>query len=371
MACGYSCFLLQTAYKAATFECVNMFEGKGGLAMAATQKVMPTVFADRPRLEQVAPNVYRVDMAVPEVLGPTNSYIIKTDGIHDSGRSLIIDVGCSQPITRAIFNDALGQLGIPWHKVDVFITHFHWDHCAGLAQVWQRGMTVYGGLADFALRGTPIMAAERVGEIERATTARHGELDEYDAAYWRPMADWGWGTYPITVLSEGEELCVGGYRFRVLETPGHDMHHLCLYDEKARLFVGGDQVMESLYPSIVQESDDDQVTAFQHTVKRLAKLDANLVLTGHGTECHNLSERCEQILAHYDRQIAGFLELCDPSITDPAELAYLSTMRPRRKPWAERPVFGRRALIGQTTAYLRHLVCTGKLPDQYDLIPLS
>lgn len=339
--------------------------------MSNAAPTMASVFTDRPRLEEVAPRVYRIDLCVPKALGPTNSYLFHADGVHDNGRSLIIDVGCSQPQTRALYAEALAQLGIPWDKVDVFITHFHWDHCAGLAQVWQRGMTVYGGEADFADRGLPIMAGERIGEIERETSERHNFFEDYDHSFWEPMRDLSWGNYPITQLYDGDELSVAGYTLRVLETPGHDMHHLCLYDEKARLFVGGDQVIESMYPPVILESESDQMAAAQATLRRLETLDANIVLCGHGGEGTNLSERCRQIREHYDRQLVDFLEVCASGETDPGELSYLSTHRPRRRTWEERGIFARRALICQNMAYLKHLVAAGKLPDQYEIIALS
>ena len=56
---------------------------------------------------------------------------------------------------------------------------------------------------------------------------------------------------PITRLFEGEVLSVGGYNLRVLQTPGHDLHHLCLYDAESELLVGGDQVLCGGYPPII------------------------------------------------------------------------------------------------------------------------
>lgn len=335
-----------------------------------SQNVMPYVYSDRPRLEQVLPGVYRVDLPMPQAIGPTNSYIFKADGIHDAGRSLIVDVGCNCPLTGEAFDAALAQLGISWDAVDVFITHFHWDHWAGLDEVWHPGMTVYAGVESIAEGRMPVMKSREIGEIERKTSERFQVGDVYDEAYWVPMTLVGTKDVPLTVAHEGDVISVGGYTLTVLETPGHDLRHIALYDEQAKLLVAGDQMLYNQYPSIMMESDTDQLGIMLETIKRMEALDASLVLCGHGQEGHELRERCEKTIDHYHRQVASFKELCTPDNTDPGTLAYLSTKRPRRTPWEKRPIFGRRALISQTMAYLKFLVTRGELPDIYKIVPL-
>lgn len=331
---------------------------------------MPIVYSDRPRVEELARNLYRIDVPMPKAVGPTNSYLFKADGVTDSGRSLLIDAGCDDPETKHAFDNALCDLGVSWDSVDVFITHFHWDHCAGLSRIWQPGMTVYGGVGDYAERGVPVMAACEIGEMERSVSAHHGIADCYDKAYWEPMTRSGTVAPPITQLHEGDVLQVGGYCLSVLETPGHDLHHLCLHDSGRHLFVGGDQVLYSLYPPVMVEGNVDQLSLLLAQNERIGKLDASLVLTGHGAEGNNLAERCEKIADHYRRQTDSFLALCSSEERNPGELAYESTTGERRTPWGKRSIFGRRSLIAQTMAYLSYFIGKGKLPADYDLVPL-
>ena len=331
---------------------------------------MPIIYSERPRIEELSRGLYRLDLPMPEAIGPTNSYVFKADGVNDGGRSLIVDCGCDESETFSAFDSALRKLGIPWDAVDVFITHFHWDHCAGLSRIWRPGMRVFGGLASFAHRGTPVMAASEIGSIERRVSAAHGLHDAYDPAYWEPMTRTGSFAGQLTQLCEGDVLEVGGYSLRTLETPGHDMHHLCLFDKESGLFVGGDQVLFNGYPPVMVESNDDQLAILLGTNNRLGKLSASLVLTGHGEEGSSLSARCAKISDHYHRQVKSFRSVCESGCTDPGELAYLSTKADRRTPWEDRPIFGRRSLVTQTMAYLKYLVSKGELPDAYTLVPL-
>ncbi len=49
---------------------------------------MPIVYSGRPRIEELSRNLYRIDLPMPEAIGPTNSYLFKADGVDDFGRSL-------------------------------------------------------------------------------------------------------------------------------------------------------------------------------------------------------------------------------------------------------------------------------------------
>lgn len=146
------------------------------------------------------------------------------------GRAAVVDTGTNASAPRVLA--ALAAAGIPPDHVDwVMLTHIHLDHAGGAGSlmcafpnakllVHPRGMrhmidpealwagtsAVYGAERAFALYGrlTPV-PAERIVEA----------TDEF-------------------------EIDMAGRRFRVLDTPGHARHHICIWDETARSFFTGD-----------------------------------------------------------------------------------------------------------------------------------
>lgn len=317
----------------------------------------------REPLVKVAPHIFRIDLPVTEVLPTTNSYLV-----IGPERSLLIDAGLNIPESKDALDLALSKLNVAWRDVDVFLTHGDLDHAAGLTQIARQGMRVFTGMTDFRHRSIPIMCGEPFFATVERICREHGTPYEFDRDWWAPMRDRGTDDIAVSTLREGDVLEVGDYRFQVIETPGHEPHHLCLYDPESRVFVAGDHVLGDSYPSVVLSSDSDELGQYLASLDKIRDYDCSIVLTGHGEEFAGLAERVDQIKAHYERQLNNMREILDTGVTDPAEIVYASTCRPRRKPWGERPLFGQVALVGATMTYLRHLVGTGEYPDQYPIV---
>ena len=324
---------------------------------------IPLKQGTRPPLEKVAPHIFRIDLPSTQVLPTINSYLVV-----GRDRSLLIDAGLNLPETKETLDLALSKLNVPWAKVDVFLTHADLDHAAGLTQIARQTMRVYSGMTDFRQRSTPIMCGEPFVEVVERICREHGTPFEFDREWWAPMRDRGTDDIAVTNLREGDVLEVGDYRFQVIATPGHEPSHLCLFDSASGVFVAGDHVMGEAYPSVILSSDTDELGLYLQSLRKVRDYPATVVLTGHGAEFANLAERVDQIEAHYARQLDNMREILDTGVTDTAEIVYATTCRPRRKPWAERPLFGQMALVGATMTYLKHLVAAGEYPDRYDIV---
>ncbi|MDQ1535658.1 MAG: hypothetical protein QOE58_51 [Actinomycetota bacterium] len=162
---------------------------------------------------------------------------------HQSG-ILLVDAGT--PGSETALAAALNKIGADWSDVtDVVLTHAHFDHTAGLAQVLAAAPTarVWAGADD---------------------------LPAIDA-----------GGRAVVALKDGDHIRT----LTVLATPGHTPGHLSLLDETASLLLVGDLVgsMDGALSRAPAVFTDDSASA-EESLRRIASLTVNRVLFSHGAE---------------------------------------------------------------------------------------
>jgi hydroxyacylglutathione hydrolase len=184
-------------------------------------------------------------------LGPiaTNCYVVRAS--EDASEAVVIDPGGE----AAELGRELERLGDTC--VGILITHGHWDHL--------------GGVADLAeATGAPVyMAAEERIALERINDFAPAEL---------PLRP-----YTPDVLLEGDEtLDLAGIIFQTLRVPGHSPAHLA-YDAGGCLFSG-----DVLFAGSVGRTDlpfgdwDTLVTSIRLLADRFPP--ETVVYSGHGPE---------------------------------------------------------------------------------------
>jgi glyoxylase-like metal-dependent hydrolase (beta-lactamase superfamily II) len=159
-------------------------------------------------------------------------------------------------------------------------------------------------------------------------------------------------------LSDGAEIAIGGYRWRVIVGRGHAPEHACLYCRDLDVLIAGDQVLPKISPNVSlwpQEPDADPLALFLATLQKIKESvpASTLVLPSHGLPFHGLHTRIDQLARHHEDRLAE-LELACREPRTCAEIV---------------PVLFRRALdahqlgfaIGETLAHLQYLVNTGRM----------
>jgi glyoxylase-like metal-dependent hydrolase (beta-lactamase superfamily II) len=127
----------------------------------------------------------------------------------------------------------------------ILITHGHSDHWAGLDEVTARapGAALYAGAAETA-----------------------------------SLPDWSrkWRLRPV---SDGEEV----FGLQVVETPGHTPGHIAVFDADSRVLVAGDALTNTIngLRGPISEATENVPTA-QESVRKLAAMDPEVILVGHG-----------------------------------------------------------------------------------------
>ena len=150
--------------------------------------------------------------------------------VAEGGRAAFIDTGTAFAVPRLLA--ALDALGLPRSAVDfVIATHVHLDHAGGVGQLMQ------------ALPGAQLIVHPRgARHMIDPTALWQGALAVYGAAQ---MAR-AYGTLlpvpaeRVRVTADGEGIALGGRPLLFAHTPGHALHHHCIWDARSQGWFTGD-----------------------------------------------------------------------------------------------------------------------------------
>lgn len=133
---------------------------------------------------------------------------------NDGPACVIVDPGFYSEDEGTVFFQFIEQNGLKPEAV--ILTHAHFDHIFGVAAVQERwGIPVYMNPKE-----------ERSFEYNKAMASRVGLTTPRDFSY--------------TAVEDGDTVCVAGFNFEVIWTPGHAPGSLCFLDRESRIMFTGD-----------------------------------------------------------------------------------------------------------------------------------
>lgn len=258
---------------------------------------------------EIAPGVHWVCMPLPMALKWINLWLLE-----DGDGWTIVDTGLALEDTRnhwrAVFEATLR--GKPVTRV--ICTHMHPDHM-GLAG-W---ITRKFDARLLTSRLEYISARMLVADTGRDAPTEG--LQFYQQAGWTDaqIKDYkdrfgGFGRLFSRLpdsyrrLSDGDILDINGRAWRVVTGNGHSPDHVCLWQDDAKLFISGDQVLPritsnvSVFPT---EPEADQLTDWLNSCKKLLETvpDDVLVLPAHNEPFRGLHARLTQLIDGHERSL--------------------------------------------------------------------
>ncbi|MEZ4623100.1 MAG: MBL fold metallo-hydrolase [Caldilineaceae bacterium] len=84
--------------------------------------------------------------------------------------------------------------------------------------------------------------------------------------------------WPTVTFRNELFLDLGNRRLQLFPTPGHSQDGISIYLEEERLLIAGDAVVTGIVPAI----GDGDSTTLEATLRRLATLDIEILIPGHG-----------------------------------------------------------------------------------------
>ena len=274
---------------------------------------------------------------------PVNSFVaVAPDGLR------LIDGGLDTPECQATLERGLETLGYRLRDVRaILITHGHTDHVGAAPAVVAAGAALYAH---------PLEATDgrRLG-FDEAWLRRHGMPAGGTPMRWGTRATW---PAPSHLLEDGQRLAWGPLELQVIWCPGHTPGLVCLYEPARRILFTTDHVMRRARTPISLRSDvpGDPLADFLASLDKLAALDVETVLPGHGRPFHGLDRRLAELRA----EAAAQLDIIRQRLAHGPASAF-DLLQAGAEP--ARPVPERYA-ISQVLARLRYLEVRGEVRCQ-------
>jgi glyoxylase-like metal-dependent hydrolase (beta-lactamase superfamily II) len=243
----------------------------------------PTRSREVGRGEKVIPGVWRLRLPLPWPGVPhCNAWALAAgSGV------VLVDTGMHEPGSMAHLDRALDQAGLRIEHVRLIVcTHAHVDHCGQAPSIAERaGCEVW-------MHGNIAHHAAAAGDLEEALARRlvvaHQSGVPADAVKrWidrrRSQGTGQAGTLHVDrELAEGDTVATDLGDWQVVETPGHAPSHICLYQPERRLLLSGDHLLGRVSLYFDAGYTPDPVAEFLDSLDKVERLDARLVLAGHG-----------------------------------------------------------------------------------------
>ena len=301
-------------------------------------------------IEEIFPNLYKVEIPLPKnPLKSLNSYVIK-----DSERNLIIDTGWDQKECMDAMQAGLGALGVDLKKTDFFITHLHADHLGLLSRLATETSTIHFNQLE----------AERIkslgwwsGFVDFARINGFPEDELQSALHSHPGFKYGLKSgLPFHILKEADRIKIGEYLFECVETPGHTRGHLCLYELNKKIFAAGDHILDDITPTIQLWSDDwDPLKEYLASLKKVYKLDIELVLPGHRGMIRDCKKRIRELKDHHERRLEEIVSILKKGSQSAFEVASQMSWDVIYEAWDMFPVSQKWFATGEAIAHLKYL----------------
>ncbi|QJY48923.1 MBL fold metallo-hydrolase [Pseudonocardia broussonetiae] len=277
--------------------------------------------AAAPEVTEVAPGVHRLALPLGIHGVPTVSAYL----LHDDDGDVLVDCGVAAGGAGSGVDDPCGALTVALRAAGsaldrvrrLVVTHAHIDHF-GLAgevvrrsggELWMHEATQL----DIEKYGDPAEAVDR----RELMLADHGLFGPELTASSRGLQDWmpvmpsvGW---PDRLLVGGERCVAGGREWQVVPTPGHSPGHVCLWSPQDRILCSGDHLLQVVSPPVTFERgfERDPMGSYLESLERVAELEPEVVLPGHGPPFRDGARRARRIASGKRRRLDQVRELVD------------------------------------------------------------
>lgn len=256
-------------------------------------------------MKEVLPGVYQMTLTLSGFNpGSINVYIIR----DDEGYS-IIDTGWDMPAAVESMKEQLAEAGIRYTDIRrVIVTHCHVDHLGMIGRFKKSHQAViYMHENEIELTRLRFNDGDQYIPMTDQFLLTHGvprsELTppEFQIPAIPDLTD------PDILLKGGEEIPIGQYCLRVINTPGHTAGHISLYEPRSKFIISGDVLLPTIATNAAFHVQHIQnpLQKYLNSILTLKELDIDLVLPGHEYIFSNHRQRIDELVLHHQKKDEG------------------------------------------------------------------
>jgi glyoxylase-like metal-dependent hydrolase (beta-lactamase superfamily II) len=305
---------------------------------------------------RIADGIYQIAVPLPFWASSVNLYLLDDDDGY-----VLIDCGSNTEETFATLNGELASVGAALGDISrILVTHSHHDHYGMVGRLkGLSGATVAMHSVESARATRLYGGAGTEGPGLRKLLLGYGLSDTYALKAEEGMLAWRSLVCPTIVedtLTGGEQLRIGSRLYEVLCTPGHSAGHVCLYEPEERLLIAGDHIAAEGVPhvGVTPFTGSNPLRQYLDSLGRVADLEVDLVLPGHGRPFTGLRQRIEELAAYYSARTERIAETLDGGRATAYDVAL-------RAFGGDFSTFEGRLTFTETIAHLELLVAEGRI----------
>jgi glyoxylase-like metal-dependent hydrolase (beta-lactamase superfamily II) len=287
-------------------------------------------------IEEILPAIYKIEIPLPRnPLKYLNSYLIK-----GSKRNLLIDTGFNQQECRKAMFEGLEKLKVDLRETDFFVTHMHADHSGLITALATDSSKVYcseidAPLINFGVSGVFFSEMHRLLVLHgfpRQEAAK--AIDEH------PAKKYNMGkTQVFNTVKENDTIQVGDYVFKCVATPGHSPGHMCLYEEKSKILISGDHILDEITPIIkITRWAANPLRDFFNSLVKIEQLETSLTLPAHRQIITDVQKRIRELKEHHDIRLIEVLNILFEGEKTAYQVAAKMTWDVKYSSWEQFPV---------------------------------
>ena len=261
-------------------------------------------------IDQILPDLYRITLPMPFRLRHVHIHIL----VHN-GKVALFDTGINIPESFRVIDEALATLGKTAGDIDqIFLTHFHPDHCGIAGEIQKRSGAVVRLSAIDERRLQNNNRLEDLVKRTRDFCLHQGLPQKALDTLLKHMAIFQKATIPFRVDSHLKPYSRHTLDHRTLEiipATGHTSGQMCFYFPEERVLLAGDHILPEITPNLspdLFQLDYRPLRSFLRSLESIRDLPVRMVYPAHGDPFPDLKRRVDEIKDHHAERTGLIVE---------------------------------------------------------------